>query len=414
MIKLAHIQLIMLTAMCVSMPLSVAGANIFWAFAVLLGCYLILRDPLNLKIDCVLADQPFVWFSGLFFLLGISVLYSQVGYAGALKSLAKYTEILLMPVLAYVIARTPRGREWGLRGFSFAMLVTLALSYARYFDSPLFSSGVLSELFPHLGQLDNPTVFKLHITHNLFMAMAVVLWASFAYKILNQSKLQTIFWLIVALLGAFNVLVMIQGRTGHVALLLAAGFFLIQLYGKKGFLYALVTVPLIVFLLYFGSQNFHHRIDEAIAQILSWARGVQSNSSMGVRMDYLMLGFKLALENILFGTGVGSFGVAYGAFAQSYGLPGTINPHNQYIFFLVELGLVGIVTFILLNWVCWRSSYRISPSWGSAVRLMLLIYGVANFFNSFLYDAAESLFFSVFMAYAFSELVRPKSKTCGS
>jgi O-antigen ligase len=410
MIKLVHIQLITLTAMCVSMPLSVAGANIFWVFSVLLGCYLIFRGPLSLKVDSASAGQPFVWFFGLFFLLGISVLYSQVGYAGALKSLAKYTEILLMPVLAYMIARTPRAREWGLRGFSFAMLVTLALSYARYFDSALFSSGVLSELFPNLGKLDNPTVFKLHITHNLFMAMAVVLWASFAYKVINQSKLQMIFWLIVALLGAFNVLLMIQGRTGHVALLLAAGFFLIQRYGKKGFVYALAIVPLMVFLLYFWTHNFHHRIDEAIAQILSWAQGVQSNSSMGVRMDYLMLGFKLALENILLGCGVGSFGVAYGALAQSYGLPGTINPHNQYIFFLVELGLVGIITYILLNCVCWRSSYRISPSWGVAVRFILLIYGFGNFFNSFLYDAAESLFFSVFMAYAFSELLQTKLK----
>lgn len=77
--------------MPVSIPLRIAGANIFWAFSVLLGCYLILRAPLNFKIDCALADQPFVWFLGLFFLLGISVMYSEVGYAGALKSLAKYT-----------------------------------------------------------------------------------------------------------------------------------------------------------------------------------------------------------------------------------------------------------------------------------------------------------------------------------
>lgn len=67
-----------------------------------------------------------------------------------------------MPFLAYVIARTPRRREWGLRGFSCAMLVTLTLSYARYFDSPLFDSGALGEIFPHLGRIDNPTVFKLH------------------------------------------------------------------------------------------------------------------------------------------------------------------------------------------------------------------------------------------------------------
>jgi hypothetical protein len=35
---------------------------------------------------------------------------------------------------------------------------------------------------------------------------------------------------------------------------------------------------------------------------------------------------------------------------------------------------------------------------------------ISNFFNSFLFDFAESLFFSAFMALAFSELLRDKKE----
>jgi hypothetical protein len=45
-----------------------------------------------------------------------------------------------------------------------------------------------------------------------------------------------------------------------------------------------------------------------------------------------------------------------------------------------------------------------------ATRIVLLSYGVANLFNSFLFDFAESLFFSAFMALAFSELLREKKE----
>jgi hypothetical protein len=45
-----------------------------------------------------------------------------------------------------------------------------------------------------------------------------------------------------------------------------------------------------------------------------------------------------------------------------------------------------------------------------ATRIVLLTYGFANLFNSFLFDFSESLFFSAFMALAFSELLCEKKK----
>lgn len=408
MIQVTHFSQLVLAALCAFIPISIAGANIFWGIAVLLGCYLLVTSQPHRNSILLIVQKPFSWFLAFFLLLSISVFYSAVGYWEAIRALSKYTEILLMPVLAYVIVRTPEAKRWGLLGFSSAMLLTLLLSYARYFDSVIFTYEVFNQVFPRVGELNNPTIFKLHITHNLFMAFAVLLWTSLAQQAVSQSKWRMVFWLLLALLGAFNVLVMIQGRTGHLALMLALVFFLIQRFRYRGVVYALAVLPLVVICLYSWSVNFHDRIDKAIFEIVNWAQGLQPehHSSMGVRLDYIMVSLRLALENLWLGTGVGSFGIVYGPFAKMYGLPNTINPHNQYIFFLVELGLVGVVTFILLNLSCWKAAYSLDGFWGSAVRLVILIYGIANFFNSFLYDAAESLFFSVFMAFAFSELLR--------
>jgi O-antigen ligase len=93
-----------------------------------------------------------------------------------------------------------------------------------------------------------------------------------------------------------------------------------------------------------------------------------------------------------------------------FGFVQSENPHNQYILFLVETGLIGLGAFLYLNYICWNFSRHLSQFWMHATRIVLLSYGVANLFNSFLFDFAESLFFSAFMALAFSELLREKKE----
>ncbi|WP_052116721.1 hypothetical protein [Morganella morganii] len=63
---------------------------------------------------------------------------------------------------------------------------------------------------------DNTVVFRQHITKNVFMSFAVLLWLSRAF---TQSGLWRVAYGVTGALGTLNILFMVQGRTGYVSLL---------------------------------------------------------------------------------------------------------------------------------------------------------------------------------------------------
>ena len=74
-------------------------------------------------------------------------------------------------------------------------------------------------------------------------------------------------------------------------------------------------------------------------------------TSMGIRAVVYENTFELVQEEPWFGTGTGGFGAAYAAHVKDKYtdwrlLPNAVDPHNQYLFFLVEQGIFGLVAFL--------------------------------------------------------------------
>jgi O-antigen ligase len=203
---------------------------------------------------------------------------------------------------------------------------------------------------------------------------------------------------------------MVQGRTGYLVLFCGIIYLFTIRFKRSGFLYGSAAVVLLILFLSFNPIHFNNRIIMGFSEILSWSPTQPSESSIGLRAEFIYNSFHIIYSNWLFGVGLGNISQAYGEYAGSFGFKGSSNPHNQYILFLVEAGLFGLIAFLALNYVCWKSSAKLSYFWKHATRIVLLSYGVANLFNSFLFDFSESLFFSLFMALAFSELIKLKSR----
>jgi O-antigen ligase len=203
---------------------------------------------------------------------------------------------------------------------------------------------------------------------------------------------------------------MIQGRIGFLVVFTVILYLFIYKYKVKGIFLGLIALCIASLFLYYFSSNFYNRMHLGIAELLSWNSTMPSNTSIGLRLEFIYQSFKIAREHLFFGVGVGNFGQAYAAQIFGSGMVQSENPHNQYILFLVETGLIGLISYLYLNYVCWKYSIQLNPFWMHVTRIVLLSYGVANLFNSFLFDFAESLFFSAFMALAFSELLREKKE----
>ena len=390
------------------LPISTALSNIALALGVFLSLAYLSLDWRGNRFTC-LKKQPFLTYFLFFCLLLFSSFLAGDPRAPISDGLLKYQEIFFMPLLAYLISYQKELPRFAVRAFLIAMGVTLFLSYLRGFgDIALFRHLNLEALLPKLGEKTNPTIFRLHITHNFFMAFATLLWAYFAIFFWQTRRGLAVIFGFICLLGLFNIFFMVQGRTGYLVIFSALLYFFIDKYRVKGFLVGMTILCFICLFLYNLSNNFYGRIHLGLAELLNWDSGIPSGTSMGLRAEFIYQSLQIASEHLFFGVGVGNFGHAYATHTLGSGFIQSENPHNPYILFLAETGLIGLGAFLYLQCICWNFSNHLSLFWMHASRIVLLSYGVANLFNSFLFDFAESLFFSAFMALAFSKLLREK------
>jgi len=74
-------------------------------------------------------------------------------------------------------------------------------------------------------------------------------------------------------------------------------------------------------------------------------------TSMGIRALLYENTLEMVRERPLLGTGTGGFGIAYEAHVKhkytDWRVMPTVDPHNQYLFFLAEQGIVGLLAFLL-------------------------------------------------------------------
>lgn len=85
--------------------------------------------------------------------------------------LGKYKKLLFILPLALFFLQVPTAMNRFVNGFLLANAAILLVSLAV---------GIAHLQIGHLNPL-NPTVFKLHITQNFFMALAALLWLSRAF-----------------------------------------------------------------------------------------------------------------------------------------------------------------------------------------------------------------------------------------
>ncbi len=140
--------------------------------------------------------------------MALSLLIYPHGYGR--ETVGKYKKLLYVLPLAVFFRRQPLLVSRFVAGFLLAHAVILALS-----------AGAGSLHLP-LGHIDplNPTVFKRHITQNFFMALAALIWLSLAFA---HTGIKRIGYGLLALLASYDVLFLVLGRTGYVALIVGFG-----------------------------------------------------------------------------------------------------------------------------------------------------------------------------------------------
>ncbi|MFO0697643.1 MAG: O-antigen ligase family protein [Nitrospira sp.] len=301
-------------------------------------------------------------------------------------AIKKYADLLLIPVLISM-AITVQERNRALVALAASLVLTLFLSLGVLAGGSLPFSASLG-----CDSLDS-CVFKKHTTHNVLMAFGALLFAVLAW---NSSQHWARWgWGTASVLATSNVLLMVQGRTGYVVLagLAILGFYMAL--GWRGILAGVVALSVSFSIAYQVSPIFHERVSLAASSVTQWNPKVAVVSDpIGWRLEYFYHTVEIIQDHPLMGVGTGGFVQTYRERAAQAGLDVPPHPHNQYLFILVQVGVVGLGLLLWLFVQQWQSASLAGDAmYGLLARGVVVTIALGCFFNPFLVDHTEKLFY---------------------
>jgi O-antigen ligase len=367
-----------------TLPISVALDNILMGLAIL--GWLFAGDlPRRLR---EIRQHPVSWASAILagvMLVGIT--WSPQPFFEELKESASSVLRFLLLGMFFTIFKDERTRQRALAAFLASSVLVLTLSF-------LLWSGLFNSIPGVKGSPDYPVVFKLHITHNVLMAVAVALFLVRAIAAQGSAR-----WVNAGLAAAasFNILFMIPGRTGQIALACVLVYIASSQFRLRGFAVAGAALALVVATAWWiPSSVLATRAKVAIKEASAWQseQAQPDVSSVGLRMEFYRNSLQMISQRPLFGSGTGSFTAAYADHVTPKGMHATSNPHNAYLMIGVELGLFGLAALAWLLVTQWRSAKALPDKLDCiAARSLILIFAIAGAVSSTFSDHVEGLFY---------------------
>ncbi len=392
-----------------AVPISTALDNFLLAM-VLLGLFFNLGKVWRITVCNPVARVALA----LFGMLAVATLYGQTPLSEAFGILGKYIDLAFVPlfILMFSAAKT---RQLGERMFFLASGLILLLS-------GLLATHILApqSWMSSLTTADSPAVFHSYITQGNMMAYAAFL-ALLKVRDAHDVRSRAL-WASFAGVAMFNVLFMLQGRTGYMILLLLLAWFawatLARYFHQRGKAWgwrqgAMVMVGGMVMVgsLYMLSPRLHDRVETVKQEMQAWHPDLgNEGSSAGQRLDYYYNTLQIIERNVWSGVGTGGFPDAYTQQIQGTNAIPTHNPHNEYLMIAVQTGVLGLLLLLYLYYTEWRVAPLLeSPYAQDAARGLVLAFVVNCMLNSALHDHADGLFFAFMSALWFSTLRARKS-----
>lgn len=363
-------------ATCFFIPFFTSLMGFFAALVVLFW----LLSGKCLTLPRLLKEKPVVLVATLLFglfILGLS--YSPVGLEEGLDTVKKYRELIYFAAIVSLLHNNQTASKAAENGFVCGCLVALLISY-----------GMTFSLIPS-DRFGDATVY--HITHSFFMAI-LAFWS--AHRAID-SKQYRYLWAVFFLLATLNLMLVSPGRTGMFIFLCLMLLLLAQRLSAKQLVSWIVLFTVLIGAAYIFSTNVSTRVNQAIDEVQTYEEG-RSRTSLGMRFDWYKNCIALIKEKPFIGHGTGAFPRAHDTLIAGTNVQPTDNPHNEYLFIGVQLGMVGLVVFILLFIIQWICSFKLEEKDKWMVQGVIVSMVVGCLMNSFLFDSHQGHYYAFLSA----------------
>jgi len=314
-------------------------------------------------------------------LFGLGIFWSSAPMDIALLAFVKHSKIILIAIIGFLVSNMSSGKII-LRAWMTGQCFVLASSY-------LMAIGIS---LPWAQNSAN--AFVVFSESYIDQSIMFVFAAAIAWHLRTDGIWPRWLGTALAILFLANVSLLLPGRTGYVLVALALGMATFWSFPKSRVtsLTLSIVIPLaLVSTLFLTSEKFQSRVTSTVTEAASYRVVDNATTSAGWRLNAWFRSAQAIYEKPLLGNGTGSWAISVkakqGENADTvFGSGNSSNPHQEYLLWGVEIGIVGAAIFICLL-VCYAlEALRFGDPAKRVAFTLLACVATAALFNSVLYD----------------------------
>jgi O-antigen ligase len=273
-----------------------------------------------------------------------------------------------------------------------AQAFVVVLSWLLWLGLPL--SWITSKYPPELG-----ISFTSTLEQPVMSTLLVVLLWSFRSRLSANTLLgRNTKFLVYGFLTITitNIFFIMTGRTGYLVMIVFLCMAFFTALPKKARIVSIFLPILAVLLVFQFSDRFQRRVTQVHDEIVQYDKG-DATTSQGIRLDHWRVSLQGIAQRPIMGHGVGSFSVVY---QNNHGHENRISrdPHQQYLFWWVEGGILGITLLLTIFGSLIKDSKKLSPPSNWALVCTTAIAATMALANCPFFGAGMSEYFLVMMA----------------
>jgi O-antigen ligase len=144
------------------------------------------------------------------------------------------------------------------------------------------------------------------------------------------------------------------------------------------------------------------RLIETISAVIS-EQPQKSESGDLVRLQFFQKTGEMISERPLLGHGIGSWRQQYPIRAEGLMTAQMSTPHNDYLLYTAELGLVGLITLLAIFFSLIRAAIKAPFKQGNLLLMTSVAIAIGSMFNAILRDWRFGVPFMLLLAIAYRE-----------
>lgn len=378
--------------LCAFLPLSIVGIGVFKLLTMLTALAVLIIALIKGRQLVELRTAPAVLALCMLGALALSLTYTSVPIPEALSVLTKYGKLLLIPAIVLLLRHHAQAIT--------ALQIYFVTQSFVLLTSWLLFAG-LSLPWVLAGRNNPAVVYSSYLDQAILTAgFAALAWH---LRVSIPTRYGSKLAIAMAALAVLSLLFVLPGRSGQVCLIAAIAVTIWWAMPRK-FRPLAVLAPIVVFSLAMLLSNaFNQRYTAVFFEVKDYQSqvGAYKDTSSSERLNYWKKSIVAMTEKPILGHGVGAWQQQYWrleANAPTQKTANVRNPHQEYLFVGVQLGVMG--TLLLITWLgsFWWTSRNFTPPVMRATVSLLVVFIVACAFNSALYDGLVGDYFCALLA----------------